>query len=166
MRLRSGGREECKKEKRLCKLKRKKEVKARNDMITTIDRNFWLPTNAELAVPKNAFTCRKYSVGAWVLADGDKWLNGYASWIMERQKEFLAEKKKIENMKRLPGLKPINYKKQRVGTKKYSTDNVRDEIAKDYNIQTKDLDARISENYRVMAYPVLPDPTYFYLKEQ
>ena len=65
-----------------------------------------------------------------MLADGDKWLNGYASWIMERQKEFLAEKKKIENMKRLPGLKPINYKKQRVGAKKYSTENVRDDIVR------------------------------------
>lgn len=135
-------------------------------MITIINNNFWLPTNAELSIPKNAFSCGKYSVGAWTLADGDKLLDGYSSWIMERQKEFMAEKDKIENMEELPGMKPIDYKKERVGNKEYSTKNVRNDIAKEYNISTKDLDDRISEKFPILAYPVLPDPTYFYLKEQ
>ena len=152
--------------KSLRKLVQNKDVKDCIDMITIINNNFWLPTNAELSIPKNAFSCGKYSVGAWTLADGDKLLDGYSSWIMERQKEFMAEKDKIENMEELPGMKPIDYKKERVGNKEYSTKNVRNDIAKEYNISTKDLDDRISEKFPILAYPVLPDPTYFYLKEQ
>ena len=59
----------------------------------------------------------------------------------------------------------INLSARRVRIAKRIIDGVKSGLAIGA-ILGSDLDARISEKYPVMAYPVLPDPTYFYLKEQ
>ncbi|MCI6893608.1 MAG: hypothetical protein MR850_02280 [Bacteroidales bacterium] len=131
-----------------------------------INDNFWLPTNADILINKNMIDIEKCFVSAWSLAGGDDWVRGYGSWILQRQKEYLNAISTIENLRGLRGLKPFSFKRGRAIAKKYSSQSVREEIVDQYGISSKDLDVRISEKFPVLAYPVLPDPSYFYLTEQ